>query len=410
MSTIQPMKNPGARSVPERRCGRTWLGLGGVLLLLLAACNGFQSPARQRARLARHATGDILIGAAGAWRGGGQLARKGIETAAEEINGDGGIMGRKLQILFKDDDNSVHRGKIVAQEFAENPQVVAVIGHFASAVSLAVSTLYQFNGVLMLSPMSTVPELTQRGFDLVFRCIPSDAEFARQLVDYARQKGLRKALIYHVRTIYGKGFADAVEKNAALTGLNVVDRRSFSVSDQDVLFRRDLADWKEYYDFDSIFLAGGVADAAKFLRLARSAGVSAAMLGGDLLNDPAFLRAAGAAAEGMVIITAYHPGDPDPLSKRFADRFFRKYGVLPDEMAAQGYDAVKLLAGAMEKARSTVPEEVAQALRTMKDWRGVTGITRFDRHGDVVGKGGDLVEVRGGRFRFLQAAVSGSGG
>ena len=86
----------------------------------------------------------------------------------------------------------------------------------------------------------------------------------------------------------------------------------------------------------------------------------------------------------------------------FVRAFQKRYGLLPDVWAAQGYDAVKVLAHAMEEAGTTVPEKVAEVLHSTKDWPGVTGLHTFDENGDVIGKGIVKKRVQNGKFEYLE--------
>src|SRR5690606_24523605 len=115
----------------------------------------------------------------------------GINMAVEEINAAGGVLGRPLLTIKQDDRSDVTQGRLIAQQFADNLDLVAVIGHSDSFVSLPASATYQFAGLLMLSPGSTNPALTMQGFDLVFRNVPTDDDIGRQLATYALTAGYR---------------------------------------------------------------------------------------------------------------------------------------------------------------------------------------------------------------------------
>ena len=111
---------------------------------------------------------------------------------------------------------------------------------------------------------------------------------------------------------------------------------------------------------------------------------------------------AGADAEGTTVASYFNPDEPRPEVVRFNAAFTAKFGVPPDAGSALGYDCVKLLAGAMKKASSAVPEDVARALHALKGWPGVTGAFSFDEGGDAA-KPVMFSVVRGGRFEYLPA-------
>lgn len=372
----------------------------GSLVMLFGGLAREYDVAVERDRRAAKADGDIIIGVA--WPLGleGIMLQEGIKMAVDEINAGGGVLNRRIEILWKDDEASISQGRVVAQQFADNPDVVAVIGHLHSYVSIPASRIYKFSGLLMLSPISTAPKLTRQGFERIFRNIPSDEDFGRQIVDFAARQGYRRVVIYYVNDAYGRGLATAIERRAEELEIDVVDRLSYDGID-DREFRVALATW-EPLEFDAIFLAGSLPAAARFIKEARGAGVTVPIIGGDGLDSPELWEVAGDAAEGTIVASVFHNDVPRPEVQNFNRDFRTKYGVLPDVFAAQGYDAMRLIAYAMEKAGTTAPGKVAEALHSVKDWPGVTGLHTFDAKGDVVGKPIIKMVVRDGRFEYLE--------
>lgn len=377
-----------------------------LLLVLLAAC-GEQPEHDERARASRaaRAKGDILIGVPGPWnwlQTDRSLYWEGLQMALEEVNDGGGVLGRRLRFIKEDDEGTVSKGRIVAQSFADNPDVVAVIGHFSSIVSLPASLIYEHYGVLMLSPTSTSPELTsRRGLKYVFRNIPTDEEVAEQLAEYLKRKGYDRVVTYYLNDDYGRGLVNAFEIHASEIGCTIVDRLSYDSIARPKYFKRSLESWKKNFTFDAIFLAGVVPQAAEFIVKARQLGITALVVGGDGLNSPRLLEVGGDWVEGTIAASYHNEKDSSPLVQDFNKAFMKRYGEPPDDWAVQGYDAVKLLAHAMQEAGTTVPIKVADALRTTRGWMGITGVHTFDAQGDVVGKPIVLRVVRNGKFQIL---------
>ena len=160
-----------------------------------------------------------------------------------------------------------------------------------------------------------------------------------------------------------------------------------------------LANWKGL-GFDAIFIAGTMPEVAYLVEQARELGIGQPIVGGEGLATESFLEATGEAAEGIVVATYYHPDDPRPEVQQFNAAFQARYGMLPDVWAAQGYDAVKVLAHAMGMAGSTVPEQVAEELCSIAEWPGVTGPYTFQENGDVIGRPIVLTVVRDGAFEY----------
>ncbi|HEX8246390.1 MAG TPA: ABC transporter substrate-binding protein [Longimicrobium sp.] len=373
-----------------------------ALLPALHGCAGTADPAAERLRRAEAGKGDVVIGAAWPWAARGQLLfRQGLEMAAAEENARGGVLGRRIRIVTADDHESVDQGRLVAQRFAEDPSVVAVVGHLQSYVTVPAAPIYDLSGVVLLAPAATDPELTRAHYAHVFRGTFSDLAAGTQLADYARARGYRSVAIYYGRNAYGRSLANAFEEHAAELGIRIAARQSYDPNAAPGAGSLGplLDGWRQL-DFDAILLAGETPYAATFLSEARRHGITVPVLGGDALGVPDLL-AAGPAAEGTVIVAAFHPDAPRPEVRRFGEAFRARYGRAPDAAAALGYDAVRVLADAIRRARSTAPDRVAAALHDTRGWNGVTGPFTFDADGDLPAKPITLITVRGGRFEYL---------
>lgn len=386
-------------------------GLPALLLLALAgagaACSPEPDPGQERVRRAESGSGDLVIGAPWPWEARRRLLyAQGMDMAVDEVNRAGGIHGRRLRILREDDRESVNEGSLVAQRFAKNPDVVAVIGHLQSYVTVPAAAVYELAGIPLLAPAATDPELTRRGYRRVFRGTFTDAQAGRRLAEYAGARGYRRAAIYYVRNPYGRSLANAFEERADELGVTVAARRSYdpnAESGQRVA-AQTAAEWRAL-EIDAVFVAGEVPHAAVFVAELRRQGITVPVIGGDALGIPDLFTVGGDAVEGMVVASAFHPEDPDPESHRFVQAFRERYGTPPDAAAALGYDAVRVLAEAMRRAGKPTPERISEALRSTRGWRGVTGTFSFDEAGDLVDKPVRKVVARGQRWRYLDEAA-----
>ncbi|MCL6611568.1 MAG: ABC transporter substrate-binding protein [Peptococcaceae bacterium] len=369
-----------------------------TIFLLAAAILLFLLATRLNGCFNKSAREDIVIGLAWPFATKNSMLREGVELAVDEINGRGGIEGRKIRLVEKDDEGTVTGGVNVAQSFAKIPGLVAVIGHRASFVSIAASAIYEEAGILMLSPASTAPSLTQRGYKLVFRNIPSDDEIARQMALYAAGRGHRRMAVYYSEDSYGLGLANSFEDHAKKAGIKIIDRISYYADQEDMA--RIGEKWKAL-DCDGVFVAHYMPDGAEFIADAAKAGITVPFLAGDAMDTPDLCEIAGKAAEGTVVGSIFNPGDPRLETKQFIEKFSQKYNTAPTPYAAQGYDAVHLLAAAIEESGSTDPRAVAGKLRTFKDRPGASGTHTFTENGDDAG---DLVvkkAVHNGEFQFI---------
>lgn len=372
-------------------------------VFLLSACSKGDSAAEKRSERAEKAKNDIIIGAAGPWAEKRNLLEQGMNLAVDKINDSGGLLnGRKIKLRWGDDQRSVEQGLIVAQMFADDPDTVAVIGHSSSSISVPASIIYQYNGLVMLSPLSTSTRLTAQNYPLIFRNIPSDATFGVKAAEYCKAHGLERVMIYHVRDEFGQGQSNAFEMKAGELGLNIPDRASYDSSSTPAQIAQDMGYWKDSYDFDAIFLAGLMPKAAEVIIEIRKAGIDLPIVGGDALDHPMLAEMAGESADNVYAASVFDVNAENINSVKFTKEFRSVYGKEPDIAAAQGYDAVNVLAHAITQAGSSSPDKIAAALHDLQNYQGLTGGYSFDEKGDVSGRKVIVKKMMNRRFEIVK--------
>jgi branched-chain amino acid transport system substrate-binding protein len=380
-----------------------WL-LAGVAAL--GGCQGSQSPAAERIARAEHGRGAIVIAAPWPWRArAGVRYGDGLQMAADEANATGGIGGRPVRIRRIDDRESVDEGRLVAERLSADPDVVAVIGHLESYVTIPAAAIYDVGGLVTITATATDPTLTTHGYRRLFRTTFTDAEVGRQVADLAVSLGYHRLAIYYVRDSYGRSLSNAFEERAVDRGLTVVARQSYdpTIAPGVRPFDATLDEWKRL-SLDAVFVAGEVPAAAQLIADARRVGLTVPMLGGDAMSSPELITVGGPAVEGTIVATSFHPDEPGPDVERFDTAFAKRYGVPPDAGAALGYDAANVLLRAMREAHSTAPDEVARALHAAHGWAGVTGAFTFDSAGELLSRPIPKMVVRHGQFVYLPEA------
>ena len=149
---------------------------------LFAACESYEVSYKKRAKKAEESTGDIVIGVVDSERES-SLFFEGITLAIEEINQEGGILGRNLRFLYHDDEGDLRKGQKIARVLARNHDIVAVVGHLYSSVAIPVSITYEKSGIVFITPWATQPSLTKYAGEFTFRNIPNDEETGKQVAD-----------------------------------------------------------------------------------------------------------------------------------------------------------------------------------------------------------------------------------
>lgn len=371
-----------------------------TLCIFVCAC---RQPELFRGQAQAQAGGPVTIATAWPWESRTTLLYgQGLQMAVDEINAAGGVLGRPLMVLREDDHESVDEGRLVAQRLAQDEDVVAVIGHMQSYVSLPASAIYDLFGIVHLAPTATDPRLTQQGYRRLFRMTFTDRETGAQMADFAAAQGYDRVAIYYIRNAYGRSLANAFEERALERGVGIADRQSYDPNavGGDRALTDILASWRDL-NLQAIFIAGEPREAAAMVRAAREREIDVPVLGGDALGTADFVSLGGRAVEGAVLAAAFHPAEERDAVRRFSAGFRQRYGRLPDASAALAYDAVRLLAHGMTQAESVDPDGVADALRAMTGWRGVTGTVTFTDDGDLVEPAIGKVIVRNGQLVWL---------
>ena len=309
------------------------------------------------------------------------------ELAVEEINSAGGIAGRKVELVERDDRGDPDSAVAIAAELYA-AGVVAVVGDVFSGTTLAAAPIY--NGgrdpVVQISPASSAPEVTDAG-DYTFRVCPSDLAHGTQLARWAHDHlKLGRGAVLYLNDDYGWGIRKTfVEEFTRLQG-EIVELDPY-LGDKpavgpyfDRLARRQSAQF--------VLVAGNRSEAEEALRQARSRGLRMPFLGGDGLEG---IEEAGALAEGTYVSAAYLPGIGTPKNRQFVQAYHQKYpsAGAPNQPAAATYDAIYLLRDVVRRTgtrRRAVRDGVAAVGSSAPAFEGVTGTIAFDRNGDVPGQ------------------------
>ncbi|SMP58058.1 ABC transporter substrate-binding protein [Anoxynatronum buryatiense] len=380
----------------NKRLIRLCTGIG-LLAVLASGCQSTHTLEGQRKNWERNPQQPVTFAVAGRipFLTTSTDFMKGAELAVEEINAAGGVAGRTLELEPHDDEGSVMKGTIIAQELAKNVNLSAVIGHTSTHVTIPVSTIYEEAGMVMISPIVSNSRLTQRGYANIFQNIPGDDDIGREMALSAHENGLERIVIYYADNEYGRGLANAFETAADDLNIQVVDRATRF--HEDTHFRRALQKWQAM-EYEAVFVADSMLTGKEFLFRLQEAGEFPAILA-DAGMDVDFIQTFGAYGEGAVLASLVNMEMGGERMNQFLEAFQQTHGEEPDEWAVQGYETIHILAEAVNRAQSPAPADVAEALRVIT-WEGLTGNIHFDSTGRVAGKHIYQKRVVNGRFVY----------
>ncbi len=315
----------------------------------------------------------------------GKDNENGARMAIDALNAKGLTVGGKklrFQLLAEDDGANPQQATSVAQKLAD-AKVNGVIGHLNSGTTIPASKIYNDNGIPQISPSSTNPKYTLQGYKGAFRVVANDGQLGGALGRYAA--GTLKAknvAIIDDRTAYGQGVADEFAKAAKSAGLTIVGRQY--TNDKATDFNAILTAIKGKNP-DLVFFGGMDAVAGPMMRQMKQLGINAKFMGGDGICTEQLPSLAGAAlADGQVVCA--EAGGVEESQKQAMDAFRadykKKFGTDVKLYAPYVYDAMMVMADAMQRANSTEPAKYLPELAKTR-YKGVTGMIEFDAHGDM---------------------------
>jgi branched-chain amino acid transport system substrate-binding protein len=334
--------------------------------------------------------------------------KRGAELAAEEINASGGIGGRRLELVMRDDHADPDSAIAIAEQMYDS-DVAAVIAGAYSSIALAAAPVY--NGgrrpLVQLSPSASSPLLTTAG-DYTFRLCPSDLAYGAALAQSASDRGLNRVAILYVNDAYGRGLRQTFVAEFSRLGGEVVELDPFLASKPEVgpYVERMVREKR----VQAIVLAANQDEGLPVLRALRGSKLNVPILAADGMSGAE--RTNAALMEGALVASGYIALDPAERNHTFVQAYRKRFpdAGWPDQGAAATYDAVKLLAivaAEVGSDRKAFRNRLAATGQTAPAYPGVVGRIAFDSAGDA-----PTVPVRIGRARggVLVLELAGRGG
>ena len=361
-------------------------GLLGAIALSLVSCKPKENSAIQIGATLP------LSGDAAAW---GKNTQEGIELALDEINASGGVLGKKVVVIYEDTKAQAKEGVTAYQKLTTVDKVPAIIDDSVSSVTLANAPLADKDHVVILATGATAPKISGVS-KYVFRIWNSDAFEGEVSAEYAFAKlGLKNIAILYINNDYGVGLKEVFSAEFGKRGGKIADTEAFEQSATDM--RTQLTKIQASAP-DEIYLVGYPKEIPVALKQAKELGLSVPMIGTVAMQDEQLIKTAGDAAEGLMFP---YPKDPTgEQADHFKQAFQEKYGKQPGITSDVGYDAVKMIAKAIELTKGASGDEIKNGLNMLKNYPGASGTMTFDENGDVHKPMG-MKAVQAGRFEWL---------
>ena len=329
----------------------------------------------------------------------GVFTKDGIELAVDEVNKAGGVKGKPIKVLYEDDKSNGLEANNKVLQLIDRDKVVALLGEVTSARSKAGGIVANKKKIPMITPSATNPDVTKVG-PFVFRVCFTDDKQGQAGADFIVDKLGKKriGLLYATDDLYSSGLAEEVRKELKKRGSSFVAEKGFLKKETNfTTYLNELKDSKPDIIYAPIFYN----QMALIARQGKALGLKGDMFaGGDGWDGPELLNDAGDELEGALFTNFYAPDVPWASAKEFRVNYNARFKHDPSSLAAMGYDAAKLLADAIGRAKEETPDAIRQAIQDTKDFQGATGAITIDaeRNAD---KPVIVVQIKGKKFTYF---------
>ena len=355
-----------------------------IALLMTAAlvstgCGDDEAPSQAR----RECT--WTIGTMGALSGDyasiGQPIYQGIEYAVDEANMQGEL-ACEIELHSEDTQGDPNQAPALARGIVESADVVGVVGPYFSGETLATGRIFSQANIAFVTPSATGATIDDQGYDTFFRAVADDAIQGDVAAQYIRSLGPSTVAVVHDNQDYSKGLADAV-----MAGLGDLAKGPFIINPDETDYSAVVAE-VESVEAQVVFYGGYSPQAGPFLKQMRDAGVKATYISDDGTKDASFGDLAGPASEGTQVTCPCADPLQIPAAKDFVEGIQGRYDRPPGTFAADAYDAVQLIFGALADLDGDEPIEQVrgQVVEYLSEVEGYAGITKrytFAENGQV---------------------------
>ena len=338
----------------------------------------------------------MVVPVTGAAAESGSFAQTGARIALEQVNKAGGVLGKQLELVFEDDQTTNPGAVLAFSKLSSQPDIVAFLGSIRSTQNHAMAPDMLKAG----KPVGfggTDPNLTKLGNPWMFRFRPNDSYSGKVIAQYgAKELGKKKWAIVHSTDAFGTAGAKALTEALPENGATVALDQGYANQSQDftpvvLAVRQSGADiLGTYFTFET--------DLGIFARQLRQLGVNIPWVGSPSIVNVSALKLAGPALFNTYGVADYAE-DSSEASKAFGKAYRDVRKVAPDNQSSWTYDAVTVFALAMNKAGTTEPNKVREAILAIRGHKGAEGEYNFDKNGDGL-HGYNIVKNDKGEIKF----------
>jgi len=328
----------------------------------------------------------------------GQYPRRGMEIALKDINDQGGINGKPLEIIFEDTNSENTLAVNTLQRLISMEEATVILASASSPETIAQAPIAENMETVLIASGSAAPKIREAG-DYIFRVkVAVDVEVKELLKFVSNKLKAEKIYILYVQNDYGQGLAEAANEYWQELGGVIVGEEAFELKEND--YRTYLLKIKKEQP-EVVVLVGWASNVGWILKQAQELDLKIPIVAPAGSIGPEVIEIAGSAADGLIYNTEFDSDNQSAVFQNFKIKYEQQYQTEPDLFSAMGYDATMIIAKMLGKCGqdSTC---IKDELYKVKDYDGASGIISFDQNGDVI-KPLNFIQIKDGKHVKYEA-------
>jgi branched-chain amino acid transport system substrate-binding protein len=328
----------------------------------------------------------------------GEEERNGALLAIKDANADGGAFGRKFELVQMDDKGDPVESAIIAQKICANPSILAVVGGAKAGDTIMSAQIYAKNNVVMVSPSTTSPELTSKGYYSVFRVCASDLQEGISAAKFiVNDLKLKRLAIIEDNSDYARDLIATFKGELLKLGGVVLAEEKIYQGDKD--FKAPLEKIKSINP-EVIYFLGMYPEGAQIIKEAKEMGIKSVFFGTNGIKDTEFIKIAGIASEGTMATSVGFSFNKLIKGADFVKRYKEAFGRDPTDYSVFAYDATLSIIDAIKLSGKPDRTILANSMHNLK-FDGILGSTSFDKEGNTNNNLVGVYIVKNGSWRII---------
>lgn len=327
----------------------------------------------------------------------GFSAYESVKLALEKVNAEGGVLGKKVELICYDDAADPKQSVPLAHKLIGQDKIVAFVAGSYSFPTRAVSTIFNDYEIPLVSAYALHPDITKGDFTFRNGFLGTVEGKGAAYTAVTLLKAKKIALIVSDNdfgTTLTQGFEQFIKNHPQA---KIVSHQKYPMSEKD--FKPYLSKMRATNP-DALFFSGYYFQVGPAMKQAQEMGIKVQFIGEEGADSPKTIEIAGDAAEGFIMVTNLNRDDKRPFVQEFLKAYRNRHKIEPDMVGASAYDAFMLLVNAVKEANTTNGPAVAKALAKTANYDGLTGLIKgFTPEGEVV-KPVQVQIVKKGLFRY----------